>query len=128
MCLHELVPEEKIRKHLKYGYKVFDWRWGDIYPEFFGDRPLKYNVWMLSDDKTILGKGTGALYSSGFHVFTNKKDAFVWAISSNDTWDQVVKKVLIEEVTYEGYQYYKDRLRRVVVCKGIKILPDIIER
>jgi len=124
MCLHRLDPKEETRQ-VKYGYKVFDKYRGWLRSEFFPDGDfIEYETWMVANSgKLLQAEISEEEYWSGFHVFTNKKDAFVWAQKG-----QVVKKVLVEGITCSGTQHYSGLYRKVVVCKRMKVLQETIKR
>jgi hypothetical protein len=134
MCLGFL--DEKIRKNVKYGYKVFEICNNKIYNEYYslegyyycGCTKYELNNWYRSTDGII--KNYDAVgYESGFHVFTNKKDAKVWLGADNRNCK--IFKVEVRNIVASGKQFIKllnfvdEVILDVVVAKEMKILEEV---
>ena len=115
-----------------YGYKVFYYVNGQLFPEF--PRFTKYgelyscrnswpeNVWLSSGKGKIAALGTD-WYSNGFHCFYTKKDAQSWLkrYKRKLGWYAVLK-VNTKKVVAQGLQNLDGKsFLSVFVCKKIKI-------
>lgn len=74
---------------------------GDYYPYLVGYKPLEKNVWNKADNCVLETSMHGALYTSGFHSFFIKDDAFKWLGKKStrkhtniELWEVEVEKVL----------------------------------
>jgi hypothetical protein len=133
MCLNTV--DEKTRKNVKYGYKIFEVDYNEIYGECYSvdghinfyrkSEPYELNKWYKATDYIIGGGGNK--YESGFHVFTNKKDADIWRI-----WNQKIFKVEVKNIVASGAQFMNIKpsivemaALNVVVAKEMRILEEV---
>ena len=124
MCLDTV--DKKTRTNVEYGYKVF-YIWdkkllGEFYQadgKFHGNSVYKKRKWYKSSD-TIIGKLT---YSSGFHVFTNKRDAIKYIAGNSYKVFKVKIKNIVASGTQDSYGAQIDK--KVVVAKEMMILEEV---
>lgn len=130
MCLEKInIRPRNLRKH---GYKVFRRSSGELHSHLFGTgRPREVEVW-IEDEPTgriLLAEVTHELYPHGFHVFTNKKCAKLWAGTTGFEFTEIWK-VEFSGVFAYGPQYLKseggeDRFGNVAVARKMKILEKV---
>jgi hypothetical protein len=121
VCLDTI--DKKTRKKVRYGYKVFDIYYDKIegtHYSFdgcsFGNKPYELNKWYKSTDGLIYTEDDKD-YETGFHIFTNKKDAKKWQ-SVNC---RVIFKVELKNIVASG----KQESLKCVVAKEMRILKEV---
>jgi hypothetical protein len=133
MCLDTV--DEKPRKNIKYGYKVFNIDHNEIYGEFYSLEGYSYNKtiynlnkWYKSTDEILIANDN-KLYRSGFHTFIRFKDAKTWITSNRRS--QKIFKVEIKNIVASGKQHFCSNMEYVylvdtVVAKEMKILEEVV--
>ena len=133
MCLETV--SEKIPKHIKYGYKTFvENPNGELSPEckdFY--KPYKVGEWIEDTNPYDIWSNSKSYYKSGFHAFTNKKDAKKWNAVSHQNFIGVYKVEIKDPVAYGkqfvGYKSHNlDFVRKygnAIVVRKMKILERI---
>lgn len=131
MCLEKVnIRPRNLRKH---GYKVF--RRGnddELHSHLFGTgRPREVEVWIEDEPAGYMLHAEVAKeqYSYGFHVFTNKKSARLWADTTGYMFTEVWKVEFSGMLAY-GPQHLqskdgKHRYGNVVVVRKMKILEKV---
>jgi hypothetical protein len=117
MCLNKIY---KIKpKQIKYVYKVFE-KFKDKYAGlYYGSSPYELNTWYEAS-KCKIKSLHGDMYKSGFHCFTNKKDAY----SICHLYGYTVVKVEVLNITTIGKQRFFDE-GNTIVCDKIKLIKEL---
>jgi len=101
MCLDELA-DFKVMKN--YGWAVFR-EWGGRLLQLYNRHlrvPVLEGKWQADpNDYPLLTDYDGKTYRTGFHLFTNKKDALRYANPYND---EVVRRVQFRNIVAKGKQ------------------------
>ena len=120
MCLDTVDAENR---KVKYGYKVYHERDGNLYSEFQSNgTPHIIGKWITDTPyvKNLKTTFWSNGYPSGFHVFTSKKAAKDWWANESE---HVIRKVLVKDIVASGTQWGHN----VVVCRQKKILPGEVK-
>ena len=133
MCLYS-AETKRLKKNLEkrtYGYKIFRRRHDyNIQTETklsfqyqYCYEELRYNRWYEDTSSFLLDYNLyGETYPTGYHVYTNKKDALK-RLSWLGFHNLEVHKVQIKDIVAIGEQHNVD----VIVCKQMLIEKEIIK-
>jgi hypothetical protein len=93
MCLTSLlsIPEKFKKDEVFHGFKIF-LKYKDTYVSPIYRADISFDKWIIDDNKYAISYdcydaqilygsqiGNGSFYQSGFHIFLNKEDLFIWA-------------------------------------------------
>ena len=127
MCLYRV--KDKIPKNIKYGYKIFKFKYNTatLHSLYFGwklTNPFILDKWYydLNSDESI-NTSDDKKYKPGFHCWTNKKEAIKYKKHClfNIGYSLKIFKVEVKDIVAYGEQVNQN----VVVCKQIKLIEEI---
>ncbi len=122
MCLTKVTRRFRIKKRQgKIGYKIFKKYCHDsnspLYGKYHGG-PYKVGEWYSDDSEDELGTNHGGKYTTGFHIYVNKKTALKKAYAEHEVY-----KVEYLDVVAEGTEGISRT--KVVVARCMKILEKV---
>lgn len=129
MCLYNLkFPIPKI----KYAYKVFrQFKNNKIESIYYNNNKFTINEWKTDFVNAYLRThGCYSDYKSGFHCFTNKKEAIKYLKNLENPFINsklIIYKVEIDKIVAYGVEHYSfnSEYTNIIVCNQIKLLKEI---
>jgi hypothetical protein len=117
MCLKRVDKEYYEKPKSGYGYKVYMGPGRELYPQFASDEgPYRKRKWLKAHE-IVLCATDAHLYKSGFHIFTNKRNARRWLKGS--------VFAVIHRIKYRGGHTLGHQNGRVIVASEVMILEEI---
>lgn len=103
MCLNRIIKKvENPSLEEKTVYKIFQLSKGELFFQFRKSQNdlIKTNEWITARAQTVPCGWSSDIYETGFHCYLSKTAAL-----ENCNKYEVVKKVLVREITYYGTQH-----------------------
>ena len=129
MCLKKL---KKPVPNVKYAYKVCKFFYNrNLIESIYNSYIFELNEWEFdyNFNRTIATSNNIETYQSGFHCFTNKKNATSYRKYVSYLWDKSfalkIYKVEVKDIVAYGLQEFDIRDANTIVCKQIKLLEEI---
>jgi hypothetical protein len=127
MCLRSIEKQSESDNRVRNGYKVFRVaQRGGLHFEFdhYGNSmygPLiRKNRWLRARP-TAIAYNIGLSYDTGFHIFTNKRDARIWMDKCND---EVIVRVSYRKARILGTQGWRENNLSVVIADEMFVPGD----
>lgn len=119
MCLSEVTSNTHDPAAAGGGWKAFVLEWGSIHSWFcWTEAPYEINEWYEAFDFRTSDR---MRYWRGFHLFTKRQYAELWAERARRT---VVRQVRWRHLLAKGFQRVNGLRLPVIVAKEILILPE----
>ena len=107
MCLNRITMKvENPSLEEKTVYKIFELYKGKLLFQYraSNDYLIKTNEWITAIAQTVPCNLSSDSYETGFHCYLSETDALE-NYCGRDERDEVVKKVIVREITYYGTQH-----------------------